>query len=135
VTRIDPVLGKHARTMRRQPTELEKRLWRHLSNSQLGGYKVRRQTVLAPFIVDFFCPQKGLIVELDGETHVAAADADRDRSLAAQGFTTIRFTNDDVRDNMDGVLTTLLERLRSLPDRWPGPTDFPTPTPPLKGRG
>ena len=121
--------------MRRQPTELEKRLWRNLSNSQLGGFKFRRQTVLGPFIADFFCPAKGLIVELDGETHEATVDATRDARLAARGFTTIRFTNDDVRDNMDGVLIAILERLRSLPERWPGPLVGPTPTPPLKGRG
>ncbi len=121
--------------MRRQPTELEKRLWRHLSNSQLGGYKFRRQAVLAPFIADFLCPQKGLIVELDGETHRAEADLRRDRELAARGFTTIRFTNDDVGDNMDGVLITLLERLRSLPDRWSGPPVGPTPVPSPEGEG
>ena len=61
--------------------------------------------------------------------------AGRDALLAARGFTTIRFTNDDVRDNMDGVLTALLVRLRELPDRWPGSTAGPTPSPPLKGRG
>ena len=121
--------------MRRQPTELEKRLWRHLSNSQLGGFKFRRQAVLAPFIADFFCSSKGLVVELDGDTHAAPVDSARDACLKGLGFTTIRFTNDDVRDNMDGVLLALLERLRGLPDRWPGPMDFPTPAPPLKGRG
>ena len=121
--------------MRRQPTEPEKWLWRHLANSQLGGYKFRRQAAIPPFIADFFCPAKGLIVEVDGETHVSDVDARRDVVLAYRGFTTIRFTNDDVRDNMDGVLTALLERLRGLPDRWPGPSAGPTPTPPLKGRG
>ena len=121
--------------MRRQPTEFEKRLWRHLSSSQLGGFKFRRQAVIEPYIVDFFCPSKGLIVELDGETHVEVDDDKRDARLAAHGFTTIRFTNDDVRDNMDGVLISILERLRTLPHRWAGPRFGPTPTPPLKGRG
>jgi very-short-patch-repair endonuclease len=121
--------------MRREPTEFEKRLWRHLSNAQLGGFKFRRQAAIPPFIADFFCPQKGLVVEVDGETHSAEVDAVRDARLAARGFATIRFTNDDVRDNMDGVLTAILLRLRELPDRWPGSPDFPTPTPPLKGRG
>jgi very-short-patch-repair endonuclease len=135
VPRIDPILGERARTMRRQPTELEKRLWRHLSNAQLGGFKFRRQAVLAPYIVDFFCPAKGLIVELDGETHAAQKDDQRDVTLATRGFTTIRFTNDDVRDNMDGVLTTILENLRALPDRWPGPQLGPTPNPSPEGEG
>jgi very-short-patch-repair endonuclease len=119
--------------MRRQPTELEKQLWRHLSNSQLGGFKFRRQAVLAPYIADFFCPARGLIVELDGDTHEANLDATRDARLRRLGFTTIRFTNDDVRDNMDGVLTMILERLLSLPNRWPG--DSPTPNPSPEGEG
>jgi very-short-patch-repair endonuclease len=101
----------------------------------LGGFKFRRQEVLEPFIVDFFCPSKGLIVEIDGETHVAEEDARRDVFLARRGFTTIRFTNGDVMTNMDGVLTAILQTLESLPDRWAGGPDSPTPTPPLKGRG
>ena len=119
--------------MRRQPTELEKRLWRHLSNSQLGGFKFRRQHVLAPYIADFFCPAKSLIVELDGDTHEANVDATRDARLKRLGFTTIRFTNDDVRDHMDGVLITILECLRALPDRWHGGLPHPNPSPEGEG--
>jgi len=121
--------------MRREPTEPEKRLWRHLSNSQLGGFKFRRQAAIPPFIVDFFCPAKGLIVEVDGETHVSEADARRDALLLARGFPTIRFTNDDVMANMDGVLTVILRTLSGIPDRQWGVPDSPTPTPPLNGRG
>ena len=133
--RAEPKLREFARRMRREPTEPEVWLWRHLSNSQLGGFKFRRQAAISPFIVDFFCPSKGLIVEVDGETHVAEADARRDAALAEKGFTTIRFTNWDVRDNMDGVLITILTRLRELPDRWIARPPSPTPTPPRKGRG
>ena len=129
----------YARTMRRQPTELETRLWRHLSGSKLGGFKFRRQQVIAPYIVDFFCPSKGLVVEVDGETHVATVDAARDAQLASRGFTTIRFTNKEVRDNMDGVLTTILMRLQSLPERWDrtcaGPDYRPHPNPSPEGEG
>jgi very-short-patch-repair endonuclease len=121
--------------MRREPTEPERWLWRRLSNSQLAGYKFRRQAAIPPFVADFFCPAKGLIVEVDGETHRSEADEKRDALLARRGFATIRFTNDDVRYNMDGVLISILQRLRELPDRWPGPTAGPTPAPPLKGRG
>ncbi len=74
-------------------------------------------------------------MEVDGETHVAADDAKRDELLAARGFATIRFTNDDVRDNMDGVLIALLERLESLPDRWAGAPAGPTPMPSPEGEG
>ena len=121
--------------MRSEPTGPEKWLWRHLSHSQLGGFKFRRQAAIPPFIVDFFCPAKGLIVEVDGDTHVAAADARRDAIMVERGFTTIRFTNADVIDNIDGVLIALLERLNNLPDRWPGSSAGPTPSPPLKGSG
>ena len=133
--RAEPELRKHARQMRRAPTEPEKRLWRHLSNSQLGGFKFRRQAAITPFVADCFCPAKGLIVEVDGETHDADADAKRDATLVRRGFPTIRFTNQDVMTNMDGVLITILQTLDALPDRRWGAPDTPTPPPPLKGRG
>ncbi|HMJ93297.1 MAG TPA: DUF559 domain-containing protein [Allosphingosinicella sp.] len=75
------------------------------------------------------------MVEIDGDTHEAARDAGRDAHLAALGFTTIRFTNDDVRDNMDSVLTNILERLDTLPDCWPEPSLGPTPNPSPEGEG
>ncbi len=121
--------------MRREPTEPEKRLWRHLSASQLGDFKFRRQAAIPPFIADFFCPAKGLIVEVDGDTHDSEADARRDATLATRGFTTIRFTNAEVLDNMDGVLITILTRLCELPDRWAGSTADPTPPPSPEGEG
>jgi very-short-patch-repair endonuclease len=133
--RADPTLRERARQMRREPTEPEKRLWRHLSNAQLGGFKFRRQAAIPPFIADFFCPAKGLIVEVDGDTHMPEADARRDAVLAGRGFPTLRFTNGDVMANMDGVLITILQTLEGLPDRRWRESDFPTPTPPLKGRG
>jgi very-short-patch-repair endonuclease len=148
--RAEPKLRERAQRMRRAPTEPEKRLWRHLSNSQLGGYKFRRQAAMPPFIADFFCPGKGLIVEVDGDTHKPGADARRDALLASRGFPTIRFTNHDVMANMEGVLITILQTLENLPDRRWGSSDSPTPThrcrwfiprtnpraaPILKGRG
>jgi len=116
--------------MRRAPTEWEMRLWRHLSNSQLGGYKFRRQATIEPFIVDLFCPAKGLVIEIDGDTHDDASDARRDGILRGKGFHVLRFTNADVRNSMDGVLQQILLTVQSLPLRF-----GPTPTPPLKGRG
>ena len=132
--RAEPKLKSRARQLRHEATEPERWLWRRLSNSQLGGFKFRRQAAIPPFIADFFCPAKALIVEVDGATHIARKDAFRDAFLADRGFTTIRFTNDEVRDNMDGVLNSIFERLCELPDRWPSSSVDPTPTPPLKGR-
>jgi very-short-patch-repair endonuclease len=115
------------------------RLWRHLSNKQLGGYKFRHQTRFDPYVADFFCPQKALIIEVDGETHTPEVDACRDALLAARGFTTIRFTNDEVMTNMDGVLIAILDTLEKLPDRWDrscsGPDYRPLPNPSPEGEG
>jgi very-short-patch-repair endonuclease len=135
----DEWLQARSQRLRHEPTEPEKRLWRNLSNRQLEGYKSRHQTRRSPFIADFFCPQKALIVEVDSETHLAAADARRDAALAEQGFTTIRFTNHEVMTNMDGVLITILNTLKELPDRWDrscsGPDYRPLPNPTPEGEG
>jgi very-short-patch-repair endonuclease len=86
----------------------------------LGGFKFRRQAVITPFIVDFLCPAKALAVEIDGDTHDAATDSQRDRKPATQGYRTIRFTNSDVMPNAEGVLTSILHALNTTPDRWIG---------------
>ena len=129
--RINATRGDYARQMRHEPTEPEKHLWRNLSNSQLGGFKFRRQTVIGPYICDFSCSSNGLIVEVDGDTHDPAADAVRDAALQQQGYSVLRFTNNDVMRNIDGVLQVILEHAQQLPQR----RYTPTPTPPLEGRG
>ena len=129
--RINKQRGEYARQMRREPTEPEKRLWRHLSNSKLGGYKFRRQTVIGPYICDFSCSYNGLIVELDGHTHDAALDAIRDKYLRSSGYIVLRFSNADVMADMESVLATILHNCEQLPVR----RYAPTPTPPLEGRG
>ncbi|MCU6455120.1 endonuclease domain-containing protein [Sphingomonas sp. A2-49] len=118
-----------AKAMRRAPTEPEARVWRNLSNSQLGGFKFRRQANLGSRIADFFCPAIGLIVEIDGDTHDPEADAREDAVSRRQGFQVIRFTNADVMQNMKGVLMTLLAFARSLPPRtnWRIPHLNPSP--------
>jgi very-short-patch-repair endonuclease len=109
--------------MRCEPTETERRLWRALSRSQLGGYKFRRQAIIGGRIVDFLCPAKGLVVEIDGDTHDTERDRQRDAWLDREiGFAVARFTNRDVMTNLEGVLTALLKILEDLPDRWPGDT-------------
>ena len=129
--RINHIRGERARAMRNAPTEPEKRLWRHLSNSQLGGFKFRRQTVIGTYICDFSCSQNGLIIEVDGDTHDVDADMLRDQMLMRMGFFVLRFSNSDVMDNMNGVLEAILSRAMALPER----RYSPTPTPPLEGRG
>ncbi len=122
-------LAKFARQNRRNLTEYEKRLWRHLSNRQLAGHKFRRQHKFAPYIADFFCPAKGLVVELDGDTHRADRDEARDIFFLRSGFTTLRFTNAEVKENIDGVLQAILSKLEALPDRWPNDAKTAPPQP------
>ena len=126
-------LAKRATHMRRDPTEPEKRLWRGLSNSQLGGFKFRRQAVLGTRIVDFFCPATGLIVEVDGHTHDPDIDRNRDALMQDAGFTTIRVGNTDVMENAEGVLLHVLAVAQSLPARAQWRLPHPNPSPEGEG--
>lgn len=96
-----------ARHLRRTMTAAELRLWAHLRSEGLGA-KFRRQHPVGPFIADFACIQHKLLVEIDGATHWNADgarwDAQRTVYLEAEGWRIMRFTNDDVRSNLDGVL-------------------------------
>jgi very-short-patch-repair endonuclease len=125
-------LASRARQMRNAPTEPEKRLWRALSNSQLG-LKFRRQSVIAPYIVDFLCPPKALIIEIDGNTHLAEDDLVRDNYLTQLGYRTFRFTNNDVMSNVDGVLEAIVSLANSLPGRWSSGRPHPNPSPEGEG--
>ncbi len=124
-TKRSDVMLSYAHKMRRQPTEAEKRLWRHLSSARLGGHKFRRQAILGPYIADFYCPQKRLAVEVDGDTHILETDATRDEALRNQGIEVVRIRNEDVLTNMDGVLRYLLIELDRRADRWPHPNPSP----------
>ena len=120
-------LNNRAADMRRNPTEPEKRLWRALSNSQLDGHKFRRQAVIGPYIADFLCPAKALVVEVDGDTHDPDADMRRDHALARHGMRVVRVTNHDVMTNLDGVLRSILSALHRASARWVGPHPNPSP--------
>ena len=121
-------LNGYAQDMRREPTAPEKRLWRALSRSQLGGHKFRRQSVIGPFIADFMCPQKGLVVEVDGHTHAdPAKDAWRDTKLNEMGFRVFRVSNSEIMHNLEGVCEGLLALLAEMPDRYERPHPNPSP--------
>ncbi|MDX3901792.1 MAG: endonuclease domain-containing protein [Sphingobium sp.] len=124
-------LASRAGAMRRNPTEPEVRLWNILSRSQLGGHKFRRQAVIGDAIADFLCPRKGLVLEIDGDTHVdQATDARRTEKLEALGYQVIRFANEDVMRNLEGVAARLCAVLDALPDRR-----APHPNPSPEGEG
>ena len=104
--------------MRREATPTERALWEHLSRRQTGA-KFSRQMPVGPFFADFLCRELDLVVELDGFSHDVAPERDvrRDAWMAEQGYTVLRFTNDDVRGNIEGVVTAIrmeVERLRGL---------------------
>jgi putative acetyltransferase len=114
----------HARTLRKNATEVERRLWRHLRGRHFEAFKFRRQRAIGPYIVDFVCMERGLIVELDGGQHAEATkshDARRDAYLKRAGYRVLRFWNDDVVDNMEGVLKTICIAL----DTGPHPNPLP----------
>jgi len=96
---------ERARDLRRDPTEAERALWKHLRLRQLHGHKFRRQQPLGRYIVDFVCLEKRLIVELDGGHHAeqVASDIERTAWLEAQGFRVMRFWNHDVLRDIEAV--------------------------------
>lgn len=95
-----------ARKLRRELTGPERKLWAKLRNNQLHGLKFRRQVPLGPYIADFLCFEAKLIVEVDGFQHASTTDADEQRTqwLADKGYRVLRFWNNDVLDELDGVL-------------------------------
>src|SRR5262249_25720354 len=110
-----PALNRLARNLRNNPTEAERKLWRHLQRRQLNGFKFRRQQEIESFIVDFVCFEKRLIVELDGGQHNEEEnlkrDAERTRTLESKGFLVLRFWNNEVLANTEGVLATILDTI------------------------
>src|SRR5437016_5883899 len=100
------------RKLRGQQTDAERKLWFALRDRRLGGHKFARQQAIGPFIVDFVCREKNLIVEVDGGQHSEnAKDAERDANLAREGYRVMRFWNNDVLTNREGVLLTILNGL------------------------
>ncbi|MEJ0013105.1 MAG: endonuclease domain-containing protein [Bauldia sp.] len=110
---------RFAKTMRREMTEAEALLWRYLRKPGIGELRFRRQTPIGPYIVDFFCPQRRLIVEVDGGQHgspdAAARDADRDTWLGRQGYRLLRVWNNGVIGNIEGVCAAILAAANSPP--------------------
>ena len=120
-----------ARRMRANPTKAENALWQALRNSKLGGLKFRRQTVIGPFIADFYCAAAKLVVEVDGDVHDYQKDVDavRSRQFEDYGYHVIRFSNKMVLNQLDEALTEIevvaMERITAL-------TPYPSPN---SGRG
>jgi very-short-patch-repair endonuclease len=121
---IAPRNRRFAKAMRQDMTRDELRLWQHLRKPGLEGLRFRRQAPIGAYIVDFFCPERKLIVEVDGDQHGFEAgeahDLQRDAWLRDRGYRVLRFSNRDVMTNLNGVCDTIIaaaaERQRDT--RW-----------------
>ena len=118
-------LLNHAKTMRSHQTEAEQRLWYHLRAKRLMDLKFKRQKPIGPFIADFVCMEYKLVIEVDGSQHGTPADARRDAWFEANGFTLLRFWNNEVLEHTDAVLEQIRLTIDTLS---PGPS-------PAHGRG
>ena len=115
-----------AKLLRKNFTDAERALWKNLKAKQMEEYKFRRQEPIGSYIVDFVCHAKRIVIEVDGGQHFIERERDeeRDRWLRGQGYSVLRFWNNEVLRNIDGVLEVVRDRLK-----------HPPLTPPIKGGG
>ena len=104
-----------ARRLRRNGTDAERALWRYSRNRTASGAKFRRQQPIGPYIVDFVCFEARLVIEIDGGQHAvhAGQDAVRTAYLERHSFRVIRFWNNDVLSNTEGVFDVIARTLKS----------------------
>lgn len=103
-----------ARSLRRRQTDAERYFWSAVRNRRVDGYKFVRQYPVGPYIADFVCRETMLVVEIDGGQHAGSkADIARTAYLDRQGYAVLRFWNNDILTNIDGVLTVLAEHLKA----------------------
>ena len=112
-----------ARNLRVASTDVERLLWTHLRGRRLGNFKFRRQQPICGYIVDFACVETRLVIELDGGQHSeqVTQDAHRTAMLAKNGFRVMRFWNDEVLKNLEGVLEQILRQSEAPPSPQPSP--------------
>jgi len=122
-----------ARRLRREMTPQESLLWGQLRGRRFEGFKFRKQMWLAGYIADFACTEARLVVEADGSQHSdnAEYDTERERAFASLSWRSLRFWNNEITENLDGVLTVIANALPS-PSRPASPSAFPSP---LQGEG
>jgi len=102
-----------ARQLRNNPTDAERLLWQHLRLRQVGGHKFRRQQPLGPYIVDFVCLEKRLVLEVDGGQHgeQIAYDTERSAWLEARGFRVVRFWDHEILREIGAVKEVIWKAL------------------------
>jgi very-short-patch-repair endonuclease len=105
-------LTKFARQMRCEPTVAELKFWYQVRDRRLEGFKFKRQIPVGPYIADFICIERRLIVEIDGGQHSESEhDRKRDAFLTSEGYRVLRFWNADVLTNMEGVIDMVIMEL------------------------
>ena len=104
-----------AKNMRSNMTKQEQKLWNVLRAKRFYGFKFKRQVLIGDYIVDFLCPEKKLIIELDGGQHntpeIIKYDNERTEFLVSKGYKVLRFWNNDIQDNLDGVCEVIKKEL------------------------
>jgi very-short-patch-repair endonuclease len=104
-----------AKLLRKSETKSEKVLWEYLSSNKVQGFKFRRQHPISQFIVDFYCHELKLVIEVDGEIHNRPENKEYDEirtnELERLGLTILRFTNDEIDNNIEKVLKTITEAI------------------------
>ncbi|MCR6732929.1 MAG: DUF559 domain-containing protein [Afipia sp.] len=119
-----------ARGLRHETTEAERKLWPCLKQIALNGSHFRRQATIGPYFADFACHALRIVIEIDGGQHnESASDAARTRYLEALGYRVLRFWNNDVLNNAEGVAEVIAA---AIAERIPPPPD---PSPPQAGEG
>jgi very-short-patch-repair endonuclease len=127
-------LIKVARKLRSRMTDAERKLWFALKDRRFEAFKFRRQVPIGPYIADFLCFESRLIVEVDGGQHAESVrDVERDAWLSQNAFRVVRFWNNDVLQNLEGVLTSLAAELSTTPH--PSSRLRETPPSPARGEG
>ena len=113
-----------ARNLRKESTDAEKLLWRKLRSKQFLGLKFRRQQSIGKYIVDFVCFEKKIIIEADGSQHIDNSEYDNIRSewLFSQGFKVLRFYDNDILRNIEGVLEVIKNEIENHATPSPGPS-------------
>ncbi len=117
-------LVETAKNLRKQQTFVENIMWGRLRSRQIAGTKFRRQQPIGKYVVDFISFEKKLIVELDGGQHASQRDKDKTREnfLISQGFKVLRFWNNEVLENVEGVMETIRLNCTSHPPLNPLPS-------------
>ena len=111
IIRYNPKLKEIARKLRKNSTRTEIYLWNELKNKKLIGYAFKRQKPIGNYIVDFFAPKLNLVIEIDGITHDYKIEEDKviQEFLESLSLTVLRFSDSDVRNNLDGVIMSIKE--------------------------